>query len=115
MKNSMDMKSLPKLGATRSKSGAFFGSKTADTPKEKKPLSERVKGLSSKVIQARNAHEARQVARYQQKTQVQSARAGLAEQKARIRRANRVGRGHRSDVLKHPFQGKIKYKGDRDD
>jgi hypothetical protein len=97
MKNSMDMKSLPKLGQeARKKRGQWS-----------------IKEEVDKAIKARNAHESRQIARYTQKSNVQSARATLEEQRARIRKARRSGRGH--SELKRPFDRKIRYKGDRDD
>ena len=92
MKDSMDMKSLPKLGQTaRNTKGSWDW------------------------IKARNAHETRQIARYTQKANVHSARANYEEQKARTRKAKRSGRGSRVKVLGSPFRGRIKYKGDRDD
>ena len=113
----MDMKSLPKLGQeTRKKRGRW--STRIPTDEQGKPIYGRslasdtkiaqgkVAGLNSRWIQARNAHEARQIARYTQKSNVQSARANLEEQRARIRKARRSGRGH--SELKRPFQGKIK-------
>ena len=124
----MDMKSLPKLGASkkRTRRGKWsphssnidepeMMSSVAVHPKVRTPIDIKGKaaGLSSKWINARNAHETRQIARYTQKANVQSARANLEEQRARIRKARRSGRGH--GELKRPFQGKIKYKGDRDD
>ena len=104
MKDSMDMKSLPKLGQTaRNTKGSW------DFPVEDVP------SLNSKLIKARNAHEARSIARYTQKANVHSARANYEEQKARTRKAKRSGRGSRAKVLGSPFRGRIKYKGDRDD
>ena len=127
MKDLMDMKSLPKLGQTkRSKRGKWSPSDTKipldsqGKPIYGRPLAGDIKiakgkaaGLNSQWIAARNQHEARQIARYTQKSNVQSARATLEEQRARIRKARRSGRGH--SELKRPFQQKIRYKGDRDD
>jgi hypothetical protein len=96
MKDSMDMKSLPKLGTSRSKRGKWSIKETVD-----------------KAIKARTAHENRQVARYTQKAQVQSARANLEKQRARIRKYRMSGRNRSG--LKKPLEEKIKYRGDRDD
>ena len=96
MKDLMDMKSLPKLGTSRSKRGKWSIKETVD-----------------KAIKARNAHESRQIARYTQKANVQSARANLEKQRAKIRKYRMSGRGRSG--LKKPFEEKIKYRGDRDD
>ena len=115
------MKSLPKLGQTkRNTKGSWdlkqfvdkirhHGVKYGSSPVEDVP------SLNSKLIKARNAHEARSIARYTQKANVHSARANYEEQKARTRKAKRSGRGSRAKVLRSPFRGRIKYKGDRDD
>jgi len=125
MKDSMDMKSLPKLGATkkRTRRGKWSISDTRiPLDSEGKPIygtpitksaPSFAKSTTSKYLRARNAHEARQIVRYTQKANVLSSAANLEEQRARIRKARRSGRG-RSE-LKRPFQGKIKYKGDRGD
>jgi hypothetical protein len=106
MKDSMDMKSLPKLGQTkRNTKGSWDLKQSVD----------KIRHLNSKLIKARNVHEARQIARYTQKANVRSAIANYEEQKARTRKAKRSGRGSRAKVLRSPFRGRIKYKGDRDD
>ena len=104
MKDSMDMKSLPKLGQTKRNTKGSWDLKQSDVP-----------SLNSKWIKARNAHELRSIVRYTQKANVHSARANYEEQKARTRKAKRSGRGSRAKVLGSPFRGRIKYKGDRDD
>ena len=121
MKDSMDMKSLPKLGQTkRNTKGSWdlkqsvdkirhHGVKYGSSPVEDVP------SLNSKWIKARNAHELRSIVRYTQKANVHSARANYEEQKARTRKAKRSGRGSRAKVLGSPFRGRIKYKGDRDE
>ena len=121
MKDSMDMKSLPKLGQTkRNTKGSWdlkqsvdkirhHGVKYGSSPVEDVP------SLNSKLIKARNAHELRSIVRYTQKANVHSAIANYEEQKARTRKAKRSGRGSRAKVLRSPFRGRIKYKGDRDD
>ena len=110
MKDSMDMKSLPKLGQTkRNTKGSWDLKQFVDSPVEDDS------SLNRKLIKARNAHELRSIVRYTQKANVHSAIANYEEQKARTRKAKRSGRGSRAKVLGSPFRGRIKYKGDRDD